>query len=204
MASRGAWWIAGGVAVLAASAALLWGILREEPRGAGAFAGAGTGTGTGTGTLEKAADAGADSRAAADSGAGAAAAADSRTVGAEAGTGTGTGTGTSAETGTRVDLSSATKTVESQLALLREGRDAELRATFLPSVALDDAAIAACRKRVAQVPVRPDWEMAEDGRDDQGHAVRRVSMFGKGMTGFHEVGGRWLADRAWCVPIGLP
>jgi hypothetical protein len=29
-------------------------------------------------------------------------------------------------------------------------------------------------------------------------------MFGKSMTGFHEVDGRWLADGVWCLPVGLP
>jgi hypothetical protein len=29
-------------------------------------------------------------------------------------------------------------------------------------------------------------------------------MFGKSMTGFHEVDGRWLADAVWCLPVGLP
>jgi hypothetical protein len=29
-------------------------------------------------------------------------------------------------------------------------------------------------------------------------------MFGKSMTGFHDVDGRWLADALWCLPVGLP
>ncbi len=70
-----------------------------------------------------------------------------------------------------------------------------------PQVTAD--AFAACRKRVRQVPVRPDWEMAEASASG-GHRVIRVSMFGKSMTGFHEVDGRWLADALWCLPIGLP
>ena len=100
-------------------------------------------------------------------------------------------------------LGSARATVDTQLMLLREGRDADFRATFLPTVAVTPEAIAACRRRIDQVPVKPDWEVAEDVVID-GHAVRRVSMFGKSMTGFHELSGRWLADAVWCVPTGLP
>jgi hypothetical protein len=94
-------------------------------------------------------------------------------------------------------------TVETQLRLLHENRDADFRATFLPTVAVTPEAIAACKKRIDQVPVKPDWEMAEDAFVD-GHAVKRVSMFGKSMTGFHDLGGKWLADAVWCVPTGLP
>jgi hypothetical protein len=103
----------------------------------------------------------------------------------------------------RLDLASPQATVETQLELLRGGRDSELRTTFLPSVSVTSEAIETCKRRVRSVPVRPDWEMAED-RVEQGHRVRRVSMFGKSMTGFHEMGRAWLADAVWCVPVGLP
>ena len=63
--------------------------------------------------------------------------------------------------------------------------------------------IAGCRKKVASAVVMPDWEMAEN-EVVNGRRVRRVSMFGKSMTGFHEIDGRWLADAAWCVPVGVP
>jgi hypothetical protein len=101
------------------------------------------------------------------------------------------------------DLSSPRQTVDTQMKLLAEGRDGEFRATFLPGVAISADQIEACRKRVANTVVRPDWEMAEDVLVN-GHRVRRVSMFGKSMTGFHDVQGKWLADAVWCVPVGLP
>lgn len=103
----------------------------------------------------------------------------------------------------KLDLGSAQATVETQLDLLRRGRDEAFVATFLPSVAVTPDAIVACKKRVQAVAVRPDWEMAQDSVE-QGRTVRRVSMFGKSMTGFHETGRRWLADALWCLPTGLP
>lgn len=103
----------------------------------------------------------------------------------------------------KLDVSSAQATVETQLDLLRRERDEAFAATFLPSVTVTPEATAACKKRVQAVAVRPDWEMAQDSTE-QGHAVRRVSMFGKSMTGVHETGHRWLADALWCVPTGLP
>jgi hypothetical protein len=89
--------------------------------------------------------------------------------------------------------------------LLESGKPDLFRETFLPSVQPQVTAetFEACRKRVRQVPVRPDWETAEVGALG-GHRVVRVSMFGKSMTGFHEVDGRWLADALWCLPVGLP
>jgi hypothetical protein len=92
--------------------------------------------------------------------------------------------------------------VAAQLQLIENGRLEDLRETFMPEVRdrVTADALHACRVRIHQVPVRPDWEMAEDGP-----GVRRVSMFGKSMTGFHEQpDGRWLADTLWCVPVGLP
>ncbi len=104
-----------------------------------------------------------------------------------------------------LDLSSPRSTVDTQLALLRSGDDAAFRQTFLERVRplVTPEAIAACRRRVEQVPVRPDWEMAESSSGPDGRAVR-VSMFGKSETGFHDVGGKWLADAVWCVPTGIP
>jgi hypothetical protein len=93
-----------------------------------------------------------------------------------------------------------------QLRLLDEHNLSAFRATFTPTVAASITAdmMEACRTRVHQVPVQPDWEMAEDSTEN-GHHVRRVSMFGKSMTGFHEQpDGSWLADAVWCLPVGLP
>ena len=105
----------------------------------------------------------------------------------------------------RAALASPQTTVETELRLLEAGEQDLFRETFLPSLQPKVTAetFAACRKRVRQVPVRPDWEVAESG-ESAGHRVVRVSMFGKSMTGFHEVDGRWLADALWCVPVGLP
>ena len=102
-------------------------------------------------------------------------------------------------------LASPRATVQTELRLLEGGEQDLFRQTFFPAVQpqVTADAFAACRKRVRQVPVRPDWEMAEVSASG-GHRVVRVSMFGKSMTGFHEVDGRWLADAVWCLPVGLP
>jgi hypothetical protein len=104
-----------------------------------------------------------------------------------------------------VILASPQVTVQTQLRLLAGGNPDLFRQTFLPSVQpqVTAEAFEACRKRVDQVPVQPDWEMAETGTSG-GHRVVRVSMFGKSMTGFHQVDGRWLADAVWCLPVGVP
>ena len=105
----------------------------------------------------------------------------------------------------RAALASPRDAVQTQLRLLEAGERDVFRETFLPSVQpqVTAAAFAACRKRVSQAPVRPDWETAEVSASG-GHRVLRVSMLGKSTTGFHEVNGRWLADALWCLPVGLP
>jgi hypothetical protein len=105
----------------------------------------------------------------------------------------------------RAALASPQSAVQSALRLLESGGLDLFRQTFLPHVQpqVTPEAFAACRRRVRQVPVRPDWEMAEEVTS-AGHRVVRVSMFGKSMTGFHDVDGRWLADALWCLPVGLP
>ena len=114
--------------------------------------------------------------------------------------------GTAAErTGLRrAALASPQTAVQTALRVLESGDLDLFRQTFLPSVQpqVTADAFAACRRRVRQVPVRPDWEMAEQVTS-AGHRVVRVSMFGKSMTGFHDVDGRWLADAPWCLPISL-
>lgn len=104
-----------------------------------------------------------------------------------------------------VMLASPQAAVQTQLRLLEGGNPNLFRQTFLPSVQPQVTAetFEACRKRVRQVPVRPDWQTAE-ATTSGGHRVLRVSMFGKSMTGFHQVDGRWLADALWCLPVGLP
>jgi hypothetical protein len=109
---------------------------------------------------------------------------------------------------TRLDaaaLASPQAAVQTALRLLDSGDLDLFRDTFLPSVQpqVTADAFAACRRRVRQVPVRPDWEVAEQVTS-AGHRAVRVSMFGKSMTGFHDVDGRWLADALWCLPAGLP
>jgi len=97
--------------------------------------------------------------------------------------------------------------VAAQLQLIDDGKLDGLRETFTADVRdrVTADAMRACRVRVHQVPVRPDWEMAEESTDVDGLRVRRVSMFGKSTTGFHEQrDGRWLADSVWCMPVGLP
>ncbi len=77
--------------------------------------------------------------------------------------------------------------MQTELRLLEAGDRDLFRETFLPSVQpqVTAEAFAACRKRVRQVPVRPDWEMSEASASG-GHRVVRVSMFGKSTTGFHK------------------
>ena len=102
-----------------------------------------------------------------------------------------------------VALSSPASTLKTQLALLEEGRDDAFRSTFLPAIRdqITAEAIAGCKRRVVGNTLRPDWEVAEDAVVD-GHRVRRVSIFGKSMTGFHEVEANvWLADAVWCLPV---
>jgi hypothetical protein len=106
-----------------------------------------------------------------------------------------------------VRLDSPKETVETQIALLRADRDDDLRATFVVGVraSLTDDDLAFCKQKVRTRPVRPDWEMAEDGVTPDGHPIRRVSMFGKSMTGFVETApGQWLADSVWCTQGRLP
>jgi hypothetical protein len=102
-------------------------------------------------------------------------------------------------------LAAPQTTVLTQLRLLEGGNADFFRQTFLPSVQpqITAEAFEACRQRVRQAPVRPDWEMAETSTSG-GHRVLRVSMFGKSTTGFHQVDGRWLADAVWCLPVGSP
>ena len=99
------------------------------------------------------------------------------------------------------------QTVATQVALLTANRDAEFRETFVPRVRaeLTPDALEACKATVRSHPVRPDWEMAEVAWTEAGEPIRRVSMFGKSMTGFVQVApAQWLADSVWCTQGRLP
>lgn len=92
--------------------------------------------------------------------------------------------------------------------LLEAGDDEAFRATFMPAVrtSLTTSAIEACRRRLVGKTLKPDWEVAESAVEPNEagapERVTRVSIFGKSMTGFHEVApDEWLADAAWCVPV---
>ncbi len=102
-------------------------------------------------------------------------------------------------------LASAQTTVQSQLSLLGDNQYDLFVQTFAEQVrpSITREAFDACRVRINQVPVLPDWEVAEPSTHE-GRRVLAVSMFGKSLTEFEEVDGRWLAGSPWCVPVGLP
>jgi hypothetical protein len=91
--------------------------------------------------------------------------------------------------------------IQAVVGQLRDGRADALRESFLPALrpALSAEILASCRARLLSASLTPDWEMAEES-SLAGHPVVRVSLFAKGMTGFHLVGGHWLADAVWCAP----
>ena len=94
------------------------------------------------------------------------------------------------------------QTLEVQLALLGTDRLEAFRSTFLPEIQpqITPEVFAACKGRVRDRAVRPDWEVAED-RVVLGRRVVSVSIFGKSMTGFVEVSPEeWRADAVWCLP----
>lgn len=102
-------------------------------------------------------------------------------------------------------LASAQSTVQTQLSLLEDQQYELFVQTFVEAqrATVTREIFDTCRTRIKQVPVRPDWEMAEQ-RVVEGRAEVAVSIFGKSLTTFTEVNGRWLADSVWCVPVGLP
>ena len=102
-------------------------------------------------------------------------------------------------------LASPQTTVQTQLSLLQDGQRELFAQTFVEALRpqVTPEVFKACQVRVNQVPVKPDWEMAEDSLDG-GKRILRVSIYGKSLTGFDELDGRWLADTLWCVPTGLP
>jgi hypothetical protein len=95
-------------------------------------------------------------------------------------------------------FNSAKNTMASQLELLTRGDVAGFRASF--SVPVSDEQFALCQKRMSNAHLSPDWEMAKHSVQN-GQRVTKVSIFGKGMTTFREVGGRYVADAVWCVPL---
>src|SRR5581483_781477 len=76
-------------------------------------------------------------------------------------------------------LASAQTTVATQLSYLDDGQYDLFIQTFTDEVRpqVTPEVFERCRTRVHQVPVRPDWEMAEPAVES-GHRVNRVSMFG--------------------------
>ena len=99
-------------------------------------------------------------------------------------------------------LTNPRQTLEAQLALLGTDRVETFRSTFLPEIQpqITPEVFAACRSRVTNRAVRPDWEVAED-RVVLGRRVVSVSIFGKSTTGFVEVSPEvWRADAVWCLP----
>jgi hypothetical protein len=102
-------------------------------------------------------------------------------------------------------LASAETTVSTQMTYLEDGQYDLFVQTFAEDVRsqVTRDVFERCRTRIGQVPVRPDWEMAEETAES-GHRVRRVSMFGKSMTPFVETDGAWRAQAIWCLPVGLP
>lgn len=102
-------------------------------------------------------------------------------------------------------LASAPTTVQTQLSLLGDNQYELFVQTFTGEVRpqVTREVFDACRVRISQVPVRPDWEMAEES-SGAGRRIVSVSMFGKSLTPFEETDGRWLAGALWCVPVGLP
>lgn len=103
-------------------------------------------------------------------------------------------------------LASAQTTVQTQLTYLTDNQYDLFQQTFAEAMRpqVTREVFDACRVRVTQLPVRPDWEVAEETTNDAGHRVLSVSMFGKSLTPFEETDGRWLAGGLWCVPVGLP
>lgn len=103
-----------------------------------------------------------------------------------------------------IDLGTVERTIESQLRLLAEQRDAALRETFLPDLRddLTPGVIDLCRQRVLRTPVQPEWATAVERREGSVR-VRSVPLLGR-STDFYELDGHWLAGRLWCIPEGLP
>ena len=99
---------------------------------------------------------------------------------------------------TVLSFTSAENTMSSQLELLARGDIAGFRASF--SVPVSDEQFSICKKRMATAHLSPDWEMAKHTMQN-GQRVTKVSIFGKGMTAFREVNGRYVADSVWCVPL---
>ncbi len=95
-------------------------------------------------------------------------------------------------------FNSAENTMSSQLELLARSDIAGFRASF--SVPISDEQFALCKKRMTNAHLSPDWEMAKHTTQN-GQRITKVSIFGKGMTTFREVNGRYIADSVWCVPL---
>lgn len=99
-----------------------------------------------------------------------------------------------------LDLGSPSATVDSQLRLLSSRDFARFADTFTPDVRaqITPETFADCRAYVTGHSVVANWDAAELSNGPPGQVVR-ASIFGR-STGFHQLGGRWLADAVWCRP----
>lgn len=110
--------------------------------------------------------------------------------------------GAPAATRQTLPLTSPRQTIAAELALLGTDRVEAFRSTFLPEIQaqITPEVFLACKARVMNRAVRPDWEVAEE-RVVSGRRVLSVSIFGKSTTGFVEVSpDEWRADAVWCLP----
>jgi hypothetical protein len=96
-------------------------------------------------------------------------------------------------------LSSPQLSLEAASRALAAGDEARFRRTLLPAVAaqLTPDAFARCRSQLGRSAPQADWQRADRFAQD-GHAVARVAL-GEQQVGFHQLDGKWLADRLWCA-----
>jgi hypothetical protein len=89
---------------------------------------------------------------------------------------------------------------DAQIDALRRDDDAAFRATFLPSMSIGAADIAACKTLVkTKGPIHPEWA-ARETATERGEKIVRVEILTHALTGFHYTKSGVLADRLWCAP----
>lgn len=102
-----------------------------------------------------------------------------------------------------LELSTPKQAVSTQTELLKSGKFEEFKFTFIEPLRkkIDQSVFERCRRYflTTEDEFEPDWEAAEE-EEEEGKKVIRVSMYGHGPTGFHDLNGRWYADRLWCLP----
>lgn len=101
-----------------------------------------------------------------------------------------------------LDLSTPSRALATQVALLRRMDYDALRATFVPEaqLALTDAALDACRLAVIARGVEPGLDPSRVADGGVGIAALRPDDAPAGLL---RVGDRWLADDLWCAPAPL-